>query len=148
MCTAAWFPARAQVWAGSERAGTASRLQGAPPGAASWGGGASLAGDFRSLPGPLSPTAPGSAAGEAMEAGRVGAPVPAPSARGLWGLGRRSLRGALCPGRVRCPQQPGTGRGGRGPSVAVKGPRAACGTSRRGGDIGLRNALPEPLRAA
>lgn len=84
-----------------------ARLQGAPAGAASRGGCARLAADFRSLPGLLCPTAPRSAAGEARRAGRTGAPVPALSARGALGTpGSRGVRP--------CAAAAGAGRGGGG----------------------------------
>lgn len=118
-----------------------------PPGGAAGGG---LPGRLRQsrlrfplLPGRQSPTALRSAAGEALGAGRAGAPVPAPSARGLWG--RRGL-GTSVPARR--PREAGRGTGGRALSLAVKGPRAACGTCRKGGDTRARNASPEPLHAA
>lgn len=118
-----------------------------PPGGAAGGG---LPGRLRQsrlrfplLPGRRSPTALRSAVGEGLGAGRAEAPVPAPSARGLWG--RRGLGTSV---RARRQRESGRGRGVRAPSLAVKGPRAACGTCRKGGDTRARNASPEPLHAA
>lgn len=133
-----------------------ARLQGAPAGAASRGGCARLAADFRSLPGLLCPTAPRSAAGEARRAGRTGAPVPALSARGALGTpGSRGVRPcAAAAGAGRGgggEKRPGTelGRGGaagglrdrpegRGPPAAKRVPRVAA----RGG-----TRAPPPARA-
>lgn len=56
--------------------------------------------------------------------------------------GRPSLRGASRSPPVRRPREPGRERGGRGPSLAAKGPRAACGPSRKTGGHPATTRVP------